>query len=929
MKKRTKVLIAVGILLVLPIVAIAVVPVVFRDRIVARVKAEINRSVEARVDWRDVGLGLFRDFPNLTLRLDDLTVAGTKRFAGDTLAKVGRVQVVLDLASVVGSVRRGAPIIVRAVEVDRPTLALRVLEDGTANWDIAKATAPARDTAASRPLAISLRQLDIRDASISLDDRHSRLIASLMGFRQSLKGDFGEDAFVLETTAHADSVSVQFGGIPYLTRVALDVAADLDANMRAKRFTFRKNEIRLNDLRLALSGSATLAEDHTALDVAFSSPRTEFRHILSLVPAIYARDFQKLRTSGAFSMSGSVKGNYGERAFPAFTVDAKVSNGAFQYPDLPLPARDIGLDLALRNPGGSVDSTVVRLDRFHARIGRQPIDGAMTLRTPVSDPDVDLRLTGTVDLADVQRTVKLEQVNELTGRVAADVAVRTRLSFIDRKQYDRIAARGNVDITGLSVKSRDLPHPLAIDEASLRLSPQRAELRSLAGKIGSSDLRLSGSLDNLVPFVLRGDPLRASATFASRHFDLDEWQSDDSLEVIPVPANVDLALQATVDELKYGKMMMTNVRGGLRVKDSRATLESFTMNTLGGEIGVTGFYETTNVERPTFDVDLRMKGVDIPTAFNALNTVQALAPVARYARGRVSTDLHLTGPLGKDMTPVFTVLDGKGALRTSELAVQGLPALGKVADALKLDRLRNPTLDSIRASVQIRAGRVHLNPFTVRAGPLSMGVAGSHGIDQSMQYTLNLRVPRSELGADANRVVASLISRAGKTGLDLQAADTVALDVRLGGTVTNPTVQTNLADVVASAGRSVKAAAKQELAERVDSAKAKADSAAAEAKRKAQAEAERLIADAEQRAAAIRAEAQRLAETVRREGNERADTLVARAKNPLAQAAARAAADRLRKESSNRADQIIREADQKAADLVAEARRKAGLPPSH
>jgi hypothetical protein len=335
------------------------------------------------------------------------------------------------------------------------------------------------------------------------------------------------------------------------------------------------------------------------------------------------------------------------------------------------------------------------------------------------------------------------------------------------------------------------------------------------------------------------------------------------------------------------------------------------------------------VERPTFDIDLRMRAVDIPTAFAALTTVQTLAPVARYARGTVSTDLHLTGPLGKDLTPVFTVLDGKGSLRTSGLALEGLPALGKVADALKLERLRNPTLDSIRASVQIREGRVHLNPFTVRAGPLNMGVAGSHGIDQSMQYTLNLRVPRSELGADANRVVASLISRAGKTGLNLQAADTVALDIKLGGTVTNPTVQTNLADVVASAGQSVKAAAEQAVAERVDSVKAKADSAAAEAKRKAQAEAERLIAEAEKQAAAVRTEAQRLAETVRREGNERADTLVARATNPLAQAAARAAADRLRKESSNRADQIIREADQKAADLVAEARRKAGLPPSH
>lgn len=924
MKKRTRILVVLAILLVVPLVGLAVLPMLFRDRIVERVKAEANSTIEARVDWRDASLALFRDFPNLTLRLDDFTLAGTGRFAGDTLAAVKRLQVVLDLASVLRNIRRGEPIIVRSVELDRPALSLRVLEDGTANWDIAKTTPGNRE--ASRPVRVSLRRLDIRDARITLDDRHSRLVASLTGFQQSLTGDFAQDVFDIQTRAHADSVTLSFGGIPYLNRVALDVSATLGADMRAKKFTFEKNEIRLNDLRLGFTGSATAADENVALDVAFAAPGTDFKHILSLVPAIYMRDFQALRTSGAVAVSGRIRGDYGEHAFPSFAVDAKVSDGAFQYPDLPLPARQIALDLSIRNPGGSVDSTVVRLDRFHAVIGPEPIDGAMVLKTPVSDPDVDLRLTGKLDLADVRRTIKLGRVNELAGRVAADVAVRTRLSFIDTRQYDRITARGSVDVRGLALRTADLPHALAVDEASLRLSPQRAELRSLVGRIGTSDVRLAGYLDNLVPFALRGDLLRGSATLASQRFNLDEWRSDeDSLEIIPVPANVDFALRATVGELSYGKLKMIDAHGGLRVKDRRATLDSFTVRTLGGEIGVTGFYETTDLARPTFDVDLRMKGVDIPSAFAALATVRALAPVARYARGSVSTDLRLAGPLGKDMIPLFDVLDGRGSLRTSELALQALPVMGKLADALKIEQLRNPTLDSVRASIQIRDGRVHVNPFDVRVGKSTMRVSGSHGIDQSLQYTLGIRVPRSELGSDANRAIAGLISRAGKTGIDLQAAEAVELDVKLGGTLTNPTVQTNLGDVVASVGESVKQAAREEVAQRVDSVKQLADSAADEARRKAQAEAERLIAEAEQRAAAVREEAQRLADRVRREGNERADTLIARATNPLAKAAARAAADRLRKETSDRADQIIREADKRAADLVAEARRKAGV----
>ena len=925
MTKRTKILAGVASLLVLLLVAIAILPFVFRDRIVARVKAEVNTAVEARVDWRDAGLSLFGDFPNLTLTLDDLSVAGKRLFAGDTLARIHRLGVVLDLGSVLRNYRQGDAILVRSIELERPVIALKVLDDGSANWDIAKKTA-ATAQQPSRPFKVSLRKLDISNATISLDDRKSRLFASLVGFRQSLSGDFATDVFTLATQAHGDSVTLRFAGIPYLNHVALDLVADVNADTRnksSKKFTLAKNEIRVNDLRLALTGSAIMRGDNVALDLSFNTPRTDFRHILSLVPAIYMRDFQKLKTAGVLTLSGQVKGNYGDKAFPSFAVKATVANGAFQYPDLPLPARDIALDLLLRNPGGDVDSTMVRLERFHASIGGQPIDGALVLRTPISDPDVDVRLTGKLDLADLRRTVKLASVNELTGKIDADVAVRTRMSYVDRKQYDRIAARGTVGVRDLTLKSADLPRDVAVQEASLQVSPQRADVRSFSAQIGSSDVRLSGYLENLLPFALRGDPLRGNATFASQRFNLDEWKSDDSLTIIQVPGNIDFGLQATVGELTYGKLKMTNARGGLRVKDKRATLENFTMNTLGGSIGVSGFYETVDSVRPAFDTQVQLKSVDIPSAFTALTTVQLLAPVAKFARGNVSTDLHFAGALGKDMMPLFNVLDGKGSLRTSDLVIQGLPVFGRIADAVKLEQLRNPTLDSLRASIQIKAGRVQVNPFTVRAGRSALQVAGSHGIDQTLQYTLGLRVARADLGAAANQAIASLIARAGRTGVNLQAADTVALAIKVGGTITSPTIQTNLAEVVASAGQSVKEAAQKAVAERVDSLKQRADSAADEARKKAQAQAEQMIAEAEQKATAIRAEAQKLADTVRLEAGARADSLVARTTNPIAKAAAQAAANRMKKEANDRADAMVREADKRANDLVAEARRKA------
>lgn len=910
-------LLIAGAILLFLLVLLLLVPLLFGGRIADRVKVEMNRSLNARVDWSDADLGLFRNFPNLTLGLDDLSIVGVGRFEGDTLAAIRELRVVLDLATAVRSALGGSgPIVVRAVELDRPRLSLVKLEDGTANWDITKEdTATAAPPEASRPLAVSLRRFDIDSGSVAFENRAGKLRASVVGFDQSLAGDFGNEQLTIETRAHADEVSVEFAGIPYLNRVRLDLSTDVAADLAKKSFTLQESGVRLNELTLAFQGSVAAADDRLNLDLAFGAPKTEFRHILSLVPAVYARDFESVQTSGSLAVNGRVKGQYAENAFPALSLNAKVDNGSFRYPDLPLPARDIALDLAITNPGGDADSTTVNLRRFHVLLGSNPIDAVLAVRTPISDPDVDARVAGKLDLADLRRTLKLEGVDELAGTIAADAAVRTRLSWLDsaNPQYDRIGARGTVDIAGLTVKSDSLPQAIAIRQASLALAPRSAELRSFDATLGSSDVRLTGRLDNLLGFALRDEVLRGSATLASNRFNLDEWRSEEGeLSVIPVPANLDFGFDARVNELLYDKLTMRNARGRLRVKDERITLENFTFATLGGEFAVNGFYETTDVAKPTFDVGLRIQKLDIPRAFQAFTTVQRLAPVAKYATGTFSTDLKLSGALGQDMMPLFDQLAGQGSLQTSILRLQDFPPLDGVANLTKLSLLDDPGLKAVRSKFDIRDGRLHVQPFDVGIGQTTMRVSGSNGIDQSLDYDLSLRVPRSLLGAEANQAIAGVISKA---GLNLQGAQEIALGIKLGGTITSPSISLGAGSVAGSAGQAVQEAAEQKVTEVVDSAKLRASAAAA-----------KLVADAEQRAASIRAEAQALSEKVKREGYAQADSLVARAEGPLAGAAAKLAADRLRKETDSKAARIVSEADQRASSLVAEAKKGAAAP---
>ncbi len=916
MTTRRKVAFTIAGIFVLLLGTLALAPLLLRGKIEARIKQAIAANIDARVDWRALDVGLLRTFPNFSLQLNDLTVIGIEQFAGDTLLAAPRFRLVLDLGSVLRSLRDDQPVVVRSVQLQDPNVRLLVRQDGTANWDIMHER-PAADTAARRALDVSLKRIEISDAAITFDNELSDLHSRVAGLDHSLSGDFSKQQFTLKTKTTADTASITFAGVPYLANAQVQADVQVAADMARRRFTLTDNQIRINDLGLDASGTVTLAEDDVALDVKFKAPRTEFREILSLLPAVFGHDFNRLKTAGTMSLRGQVRGRYGKQSFPAFALLANVENGSFRYPDLPLPARDIFLQLRLTNPGGDVDHTVLNVQRFHVVLGSDPIDGSLVMRTPRSDPDVAVQVRGRLDLANVPRTLKLAKVQQLSGIVMADAAMRARLSDVNQKRYDRVTANGKVEVRALVLSAADLRQPVNVHEAVLKLTPSHAELSSFRGRAGSSDITMRGSLKNVLAFALGREDLRGDATVSSARFDLNEWRSESELKEILVPGKIDFTLHANADTVKYGDLTLHNARGELHIKDRRVTLEDLRLNLLGGAMTITGFYETQTNRRPAFDVGLDLSDIDAAAAFAGLRTVQAFAPVARYADGKVSAQLKLNGQLGSNMMPMLDNLSGLGSLLTSDLVLRDFPAMDRLADALKLQQLRDPGFKNLKSSFAVDKGRLHVKPFDVGVGPLNMTVSGSNGIDQSLDYTIALQVPRAVLGGQANQAISAIVNRSQQAGFNLQNAETITLGVKLGGTVTNPSVATSFRDAAGDAGASVAQALMKEAERRQEAVVEKIDSAAEAAK-------QRALAEAESRAAVIREEAKLLADKLRTEGHQRADSLEARASG-LAKIAAKAAADRLRKETDAKADAIVQDADARAQGVLAEARKRAEL----
>ncbi|MBM3437061.1 MAG: AsmA family protein, partial [Bacteroidetes bacterium] len=324
----------IGILIVLIIVLAILLPFIFKGRIISLAKQEINKSVTAKVDFGDFSLSLFRSFPDFSLRMNDITVVGINEFEKDTLADIGSLELTVDLMSVLSGNYE-----IKKIRIVSPDIKVRVLEDGKTNYDI---SAPSEEqptetiaTEEEEPFKLSLKLVEIEDGNIIYDDASLPVTAVLNGLNHTLSGNMTGDFTTLETKTTIGRFDLNYDGMQYFKGATVDLTAGIDADLKNGIYTLRENELKLNDLFLAFAGSFAFAGEDYKLDFTFNAPKTEFKNFLSVVPAIYAKDFASVQTAGNLKLGGMVKGIYSETSLPAFNVNLTVGDAMFKYPDLP------------------------------------------------------------------------------------------------------------------------------------------------------------------------------------------------------------------------------------------------------------------------------------------------------------------------------------------------------------------------------------------------------------------------------------------------------------------------------------------------------------------------------------------------------------------------------------------------------------------
>ncbi|OON70979.1 AsmA family protein [Hymenobacter sp. CRA2] len=605
------------IFLVVVVAAVALTPVLFKDKLKAALDKQLAQKLAARVEYQpeNVSVSLIRTFPDLDLSIEQLRVIGQDSFARDTLAYLPRLDIGLDLMSVIS----GDEIKINSVNLERPDIKAKVLKSGRANWDIvipdsALATKGV-DTTASPKIAIKGWKID--DGHIRYEDLTIPFAMELRGVNHSGSGDFAEDVFDMDSKTTAEALTMVYDGTKYIEKKKLTADVTMGMDLGKMLFTFKDNQVRLNDFPFSFQGQIGLpnATDIT-YDLTFKALETDFKNILSLVPGVFTKDFKDIETSGKVAFDGYFKGVQNAVKMPGYGVNLVVSNGMFKYPSLPQAARNINVDMQVDNPSGFTNNVKVNVKKFHLDLGKNPVDGNVIV-DGLEPMKVDGRVKANIDLAEATKVYPVPDML-LRGLLAVDATAKGTYS-----KTQMPVTRAVMRLTNGYVKAKAFPAPI--------------ENLTLNGTVVNTTGQVNDTRIDIPQFrmLLDGEPLEGR--LAAQNIDKPVFDAN-------VKGIIDLTKMTKIFPLE-GMTVTGRLNGNIAAKGSMADIEAERYQ----NIVASGTVQAQNVTYKSTDLPQGMKVTAATATFNNANIV--LQNMTGFVG---SSDVAASGTISNYMGYLFT-----------------------------------------------------------------------------------------------------------------------------------------------------------------------------------------------------------------------------------------------------------------------------------
>ncbi|HEX5624509.1 MAG TPA: AsmA-like C-terminal region-containing protein [Saprospiraceae bacterium] len=619
-----------GIFILSLLLLALLLPLLFKDQLVERLKSAFNAGIHGKFEFADASLSLFRDFPRMNVRLFDPNCVSYVGPVTTELFKAEEIQLSINLWDLLKQKERPR---IHRISLQSPDIHIVEFDSVSLNANIFK-TDDTKPAEGESDLALEIESYELTRARIRYESRISGIRLSLNNMDHQGSLNTADQVTLVRTVTQVDSMDFIQNNLAYVQSAKVKLVLNLEHHAEDHLFKIQTAALDWNQLALETTGSIRLLGDSVETDIQFHTPDNAFKDLFSILPNTYTKEYPDVQSQGSFSLEGMMKGVYSgsHGLYPSWNFKCTVKDGGIQYPGMPARLEEVRVDVLSGNVGPGLSQAYLEMKDLSMKIDQQRFIGSLILRNGDQDVNVSGFLRGQLDLLAFSRFFPLEKGTKLSGVLSPDFSFAFTSSAVTSQKYEQIELNGFFTAESVGYSAPGSPD-VQIPSARAEFYPGVLKLTKVNMILGKSDMQLEAVVEHPLDYVFSERVVHCEAAIRSSKLDLNEWMSpevesgltDGNLVSSGPPmdfSRLKLKMDAVIGDLLYEDYRIQNLNGRFLFQGDRFDILDGKGTINKNTIRVKGFVEP--VMAYTYNNKILLGNLNIQA--DVFNADQFLAP---------------------------------------------------------------------------------------------------------------------------------------------------------------------------------------------------------------------------------------------------------------------------------------------------------------
>jgi len=717
----------------------------YRNEVVALFVEEANKYLETPVEVKKIELELWENFPMVSFKLDDIKIYESAEITMEYLCDADNMLISFDIFNIIFKNYE-----ISTLKVSDATFYIGRGRNGEKNYEFIRY---AKKDSINNQRELNLPNIILENVRINYVDQQNdvKIYLEADRLRNNLKVQGKKLLINLSGIIAKNQIDIK--NSTYVKDQLIGLSSEFTYSLDSQVVQFDQTDLKLNGQLYQLDGHIHSGVTKF-IDLNVASVKNNVEAVVAVLPQNIRKKLSEYRSKGKITFLGNINGDFSNGKIPSLQADFNCDNVEFYYPGYRSSFKKLNFTGNFTNGRArSLTSSILNIRNFSGFIGNNEIKGELSIQN-FKDLSTTLDLTGNVDLTSFLATFPVKQFDSGDGEIEFDIKLTGRINDLKNRKTNSVKASGDLFLKQVNFKTKYSPIEFRRFNGQFYFNNLDLAIQNFSGEIGESDFEISGFFRNIISYVFyRDNPIKIIADLESSNLNLNELLTLDFSEPedaesssdedtgfhLSMSPKLDFDFNCVVDRITFKRFYGKKASGKIRIKNQIAIVDNLTLNTMGGDLVMSGSIDAGSQVKREFIVDGKLSGLHIDSIFYVFKNFKQEFLMSHHLQGQIYADVNSYFVLDDKLKFYSNTLTSFIEARIIGGELIDFEPMQNLSKYVKEEDLAEMHFSELKNDIQIIDRQVIIPEMEIISNAYHIYVSGVHTFNQDIDY--HFRIP--------------------------------------------------------------------------------------------------------------------------------------------------------------------------------------------